>query len=163
MTSYGGATSELGSPALARWYRIPGRARTSAIGRSELDVAEVRHPAYLAQLGQHVRRDPVIHGQDHHRVAARCIATHLHACDVDVVLAQDHAKASDHAGPVLVAAYQEAAFGHKVNAKWSEAPRPRLSHQDGARQLVLADPHRDQAGVAAATWAPPLDQLHASA
>src|SRR5216683_457920 len=165
MTSYGGATSVLGSPARARLYRTPGRARTSAIGLgpSELDVAEVRHAADLAQLGQHVWRHAVIHGQDHHRVASRRVAAHLHARDVDVVIAQDRAKTPNDAGPVVVAADQETPFGHEVDAERVDAHRAELSHQHGAGQLVPSDANGHQAGVAAVPWAPALDQLHATA
>src|ERR1700694_1895790 len=164
MTSYGGATRELGSPARARWYRRPGRARTSAIGLvAELDVAQVGHPRHVAQLGQHVSRDAVVDGQDHHRVATGRIAANLHAGDVDVVLAEDRAHASHDAWAIVVPADQEATFWNQVDAKGIDAHGARLTHQDGAGQLVAAHADGDQARVAAVRRAPPLDQLHAAA
>src|ERR1700704_5194559 len=116
MTSYGGATSALSSPARARWYRIPGRARMSAIvPPAQLDVPEVRHPGHLTQPGQHLFRDALVDGQDHHRVAPRRVAADLHARDVHVVLAQDRAKPPNHPRAVLMPADQEATLGHKVD------------------------------------------------
>src|SRR5258708_19462757 len=80
MTSYGGATSALRLPALASRYRIPGSARTSAIGRApKLDVSKVGHARHVAQSRKHVGADRIVDGEDHHRVAPRRIATHLHA------------------------------------------------------------------------------------
>src|ERR1700694_20621 len=139
MTSYGGATSELGSPARARWYRRPVRARTSAIGLvAELDVAQVGHPRHVAQLGQHVRRDAVVDGQDHHRVATGRIAANLHAGDVDVVLAEDRAHASHDAWSIVVPADPDATFWNQVDAKGIDADGARLTHQDGGGQLAAA-------------------------
>src|SRR6266581_624101 len=86
MTSYGGATSALRLPALASRYRIPGSARTSAIGRApKLDVSKVGHARHVAQARKHIGADRIVDGQDHHRVAPRRIATHLHARNVVVV------------------------------------------------------------------------------
>src|SRR5260370_13631735 len=90
MTSYGGATSVLRLPALASRYRIPGSPRTSAIGRApELDVSKVGHARHVAQARKHVWADRIVDSEDHHRVAPRRIATHLHARELDVVLAKD--------------------------------------------------------------------------
>src|SRR5712691_836312 len=87
MTSYGGATSVLRSPARERRYRMPGKALTSAIGRSpELHVPEVGHAGHLTEPRQHVGADGIVDGEDHHGVAARRVAPDLHARDVDVVL-----------------------------------------------------------------------------
>src|SRR5712691_11595264 len=113
MTSYGGATSVLRLPALASRYRIPGSARTSAIGPApELDVPKVGHARHVAQPREHVGADRVVDGQDHHRVAPRRIAPYLHARDVDIVLAQDRAKAAHYPRPVIMPADQEPPFGH---------------------------------------------------
>src|SRR6266852_5564495 len=164
MTSYGGANSVLGLPALASRYRIPGNALTSAIGRvSELDVAKVRHASNLPQSYQHVVADGIVDGEDHHRVAARRITADLHARDVDVVLAQDRAKAADHARAVLVTADEKAPFGHEIDPKRIDSNRARLSHQHGAGKLVAVHAKCDEAGVASMRRAAPLDQLHAPA
>src|SRR4029077_4060323 len=118
MTSYGGATSMPRLPAFASRYRIPGSALTSAIGRApELYISKVGHACHVAQACKHVGADRIVHGQDHHRVAPGRIASDLHARDVDVVLAQDGAKAANHARPVIVPADQEAPLRHEVDSE----------------------------------------------
>src|SRR6267143_2593775 len=125
MTSYGGATSLVGSPARARWYRIPGNARTSAIGASpQLDVAQVRHAVHLTQQRQHVSFDRVVDGEDHHCAPPWPVTSHLHVRDVDVVLAEDGAEPSHHAGTVLMAAHQEAAIRDEVDSEGVDPDSP---------------------------------------
>src|SRR5260370_1234005 len=109
MTSYGGANRDLRSPARERRYRMPGKALTSAIGRSpELHVPEVGHACHLTEPRQHVGADGIVDGEDHHRVAAGRVAPDLHAGDVDVVLAQDRAKAPYHTLPPNIWLWREA-------------------------------------------------------
>src|SRR5258706_1932805 len=137
MTSYGGATSVLRLPALASRYRIRGSARTSAIGRPRmLSVPKFGHARHVAQARKYVGADRIVDGEDHHRVAPRRIATHLHARDVDVVLAQNRAEATDHPRPVIVAAHKESPLWHQVDSERVDSNRPRLPHQHRARQLV---------------------------
>src|SRR5260370_17522454 len=101
MTSYGGANTDLRSPTRERRYRMPGKALTSAIGRSpELHVPEVGHACHLTEPRQHVGADGIVDGEDHHRVAAGRVAPDLHAGDVDAVLAQAPAKAPPDPRPV---------------------------------------------------------------
>src|SRR5712692_6893863 len=164
MTSYGGATSALRLPALASRYRIPGSARTSAIGRApKLDVSKVGHAGHVAQARKHVGADRIVDGEDHHRVAPRRIATHLHARDVDVVLAQDRAKAADHPRPVIVPADQESPLWHQVDSEGVDSNRTRLPHEHRARELVALHTKRDETGVASVRRAAALDQLDAPA
>src|SRR5579859_746376 len=162
MTSYGGATSLVSSPASA--YRIPGSARTSAIGASsQLYVAEVRHSIDLMQAVEHARAHGVVDREDHHRPAARSVPADEHARDVDVVLAKNGADAAHDARLVLVLADEEAALRDEVHSKPIDAHDSRLVHQHSARELVAVHAQRDQAGVAAAGRSPALDDLHAAA
>src|SRR5712691_13117628 len=164
MTSYGGATSVLRSPARERRYRMPGKALTSAIGRSpELHVPEVGHAGHLTEPRQHVGADGIVDGEDHHGVAARRVAPDLHARDVDVVLTQDRAKAADHSRPVVVPADQEAPLGHEVDPKRVDPDRARLAHEHGAGELVPVHTEGDEAGVASMRGTAPFDQLDAPA
>src|SRR6266545_5770238 len=143
---------------------MPGKARTSAIGGrpQQLDITQVGHARDLFESPQHLGGNPLVDGENHHRVAPRSIPSHLHARDVYVVLAQDAAHPADHPGTVLVTADQEAAFRHEVDAKRVDAHRPSLSYQDGARDLVVEHPDRDQARVAAVRTAPPFDETNAA-
>src|ERR1700674_25007 len=162
MTSYGGATSKLRSPALGS-YRIPGSARTSAIGASlELNVPQIRHSRDLAESLQNISLHAIVHGEDHHRAATRAVATHLHACDVDVVLAEDGAHTPHQARPVLMPADQEAAGGNKVDPKRVDADCARLAHDHRARELVTIDAQSHHAGIAPTRRAAPLDQPDAA-
>src|SRR5260370_6213018 len=164
MTSYGGATSALRLPAIASRYRIPGSARTSAIGRApKLDVSKVGHARHVPQARKHVGTDRIVDGEDHHRVAPRRIATHLHARDVDVVLAQDRAEAADHPRPVIVPADQESPLWHQVDSERVDSNRTRLPHEHRARELVAVHTKSDEAGVASMRRAAALDQLDAPA
>src|SRR5579859_5428630 len=120
---------------------MPGSARTSAIGpppshEAELYVAQVRHSGDLAKARQHIVGHAVIDREDHHRVAPRRVAPHLHARDVDVVLAEDGAELADHARTVLVPAHEKAAFGHEIDTKRVDAHGAQLAHQHGAGDLV---------------------------
>src|SRR5215472_3498303 len=107
---------------------MPGNGRTPAIGLAdaELYVAQVRHPPNLSKAVQHIRRNPVVDGQDHHRVAPGRVATDLHAGDVHVVLAEDTADLADHAGAVLVPADQEAAVRDQIDSERIDPHRARL-------------------------------------
>src|SRR5690349_4296863 len=105
------------------------------VALAELYITKVGHPPYLSQPSQDIVGDAIVDGQDHHRAASRGITADLHAGDVHVVLAEDGAHAADDAGPVLVPADQEAAFGHQVHTKRVDADRARLTHQQGARDL----------------------------
>src|SRR5258706_9680184 len=139
---------------------MPGKERTSAIGVSaDLYVAQVGHPPNLSQPSEHVGGNPIIDGENHHRITARRVPTDLHARDVHVVLAEDAANSPHDARAVLVAADQEAALGHEVDPKRVDAHSTRLPHQDGAGYVMTLHPHRDEARVAALGAASPLDQL----
>src|SRR5579862_9681877 len=161
ITSYGGETSSVSRAASA--YRMPGSARTSAIARPlEVDVVQVRQAVDRAQVLEHSVADRVVDREDHHRAAARRVPADQHARDVDVVLAEDGADAADDARAVLVAADEEAALGHEVDAKRVDSGDPRLAHQHGARQLVAVHAERDQRRVAASRRRPALDDPHAA-
>src|SRR5436305_4482566 len=143
ITSYGGATSSVSRAASA--YRIPGSGRTSAIARPlEVDVVQVGEAVDGAQVVENRVADRVVDREDHHRAAARRVAADEHARDVHVVLAEDRADAADDAGAVLVPADEEAAIGHKIDAKRVDARYPRLAHQHGARELVAMHAQRDE-------------------
>src|SRR2546430_10062955 len=162
ITSYGGATSSVRWAVSAK--RIPGSARTSAIGASvaKLDVVEVGHTVHLLQSLQQRRRDGVVDREDHHRLPSRRVAADHHARDVDVVLAEDRAHATDDAWPVRMPAHKEAALGHEVDPKRVDAYDARLLHQHGAAELVAVHAQRDEACVAAPGSCLALDDLHAA-
>src|SRR5438874_3963080 len=104
----------------------------SAIGYSEeLHVPEVRHSFHLSEPRQHLRRDLVVDGEDHHRTAPRGVAPHLHARDVDIVLAEDAAHPPDHTGSVLVSADKESSVRHEVDTEGVDVHSAWLAHQDG--------------------------------
>jgi len=143
---------------------MPGSGRMSAIGfagDAELYVTQIRHPPNLPQPLQHVGRDPLVHGQDHHRVAPRGVASHLHARDVHVVLAQDAAHLAHDAGPVLVPADEEAAVGYEVDTKQVDPHDTRLTRQNRPGDVVVGDAYGDEARVTGVCAAAPLDELDA--
>src|SRR5438105_3345024 len=131
----------------------------SAVGVLEqLYVAQIRHPLYLSQPRQNLWRDAVVDGQDHHGIGTRRVSADLHARDVHVVLAENAADLAHDARTIFVAADQKTALGYQVHAKRIDSHRTRLSHQQGARDLVVHHAESDQAGIAAVRTAASLDQ-----
>src|SRR5579872_2243117 len=112
MTSYGGAITPP-SFTCSALYRVAPKGWTFAIRASaradpasEPNLAELVEHRGVPHLVEQLRAHGVVDLHEHHRVAARAVATELDARDVDVVAREQRRDRGDHAWAILVRDHQ---------------------------------------------------------
>lgn len=109
------------------------------------------HARHLFQLFHDLIRGRVIHAQNHELRLAFCYSAHMHAADVDLSLAQNHAAGADDIGPVLDDGHHHVSLGGDVGMVLVELDDALLLARDRALEhgalVPLGQPEGDGIAV----------------